>query len=300
MQQDNKSKENRVLHRLIQWAEQREPVRAMLLTSSRANPKAPVDLFSDYDVILVVENIHPFFEDRTWLAEFGKVLVVYRDPIQLEYGFERFRYITQYEDGGKIDFTLWPVELLRRVAENSELPGELDVGYTVLLDKDRLTDELKPPTYQAYVPTPPTEAAYQNVVEEFFHESTYMAKHLWRDELMPAKYNLDHAMKQVNLRTMLEWRLGIDQRWSVNPGDYGKGLKKVLKPEIWAELENTYVGAAIEENWQALFGTITLFRKVAIEVADHLGYSYPHDLDQRVVEYLQKVKSLDRRAESFL
>ena len=49
-------------------------VRAMLLTSSRADPKAHLDLFSDYDVILVVTDIHPFFEDRTWLQDFGQVL----------------------------------------------------------------------------------------------------------------------------------------------------------------------------------------------------------------------------------
>jgi len=89
-------------------------VRAMLLTSSRADPKAHLDLFSDYDVILVVTDIHPFFEDRTWLQDFGQVLVVYRDPIRLDYGLEAFAYITQYEDGTKIDFTLWPVETIIR------------------------------------------------------------------------------------------------------------------------------------------------------------------------------------------
>jgi hypothetical protein len=27
-----------------------------------------------------------------------------------------------------------------------------------------------------------------------------------------------------------------------------------------------------------------------MEVADHLGYAYPHDLDQRVTTYVQHVK----------
>ena len=294
------AKEKEVLRRLIQWAELQTPVLAMLLTSSRANPNAPVDLFSDFDVILVVRDIHPFFEDRSWLEDFGKVLVVYRDPIRLDHGLERFGYITQYDDSTKIDFTLWPVELLRRVTEDSQLPDDLDVGYTILLDKNHLTHGLLPPTYQAYIPNPPTLAAYQNVVEEFFQEATYVAKHLWRDDLLPAKYNLDYAMKHVNLRKMLEWRMEIDQHWSVKPGAYGRGLEKGLRPEIWSELESTYVRAGIEENWQALFRAIALFRKIAIEVADHLGYAYLHDLDQRVMAYLQKVKSLDQRAESFL
>jgi aminoglycoside 6-adenylyltransferase len=291
--------ENEALHRLIQWAEAQASVRAMLLTSSRTSPNAPTDLFSDYDIILVVRDIHPFFEDRTWLEDFGKVLVVYRDPIQHYYGLENFAYITQYEDGTKIDFTLWPVELVRQVTEDSKLPDDLDVGYRILLDKDQLTVGLQPPTYRAYIPGPPTEGTYQTMVEEFFHEATYVAKHLWRDDLMPAKYNLDCGMKQVYLRQMLEWKMEIDFNWSVKPGAYGKSLKKRSRPEIWSELENTYVGAGLEDNWVALFRTFALFRKVALEVADHLGYEYPHDLDRRMMAYLEKVKSLDQQADTF-
>ena len=35
----------------------------MLLTSTRA----PVNALSNYDVMLVVEDVRPFFEDRSWL-----------------------------------------------------------------------------------------------------------------------------------------------------------------------------------------------------------------------------------------
>jgi aminoglycoside 6-adenylyltransferase len=293
------TKEDQVIQRLTHWAEERKSVRAVLLTSTRTNPNAPQDLFSDYDVVLVVTDIRPFFGDRTWLEDFGRVLVVYRDPIQPDHGIGTFAYITQYEDGTKIDFSLWPVELLRRIVADPELPEDLDIGYMVLLDKDGMTSELKLPTHAAYIPAPPTRAAYENVIEEFFHEATYVAKHLWRDDLMAAKYNLDKAMKLDNLRKMLEWRMEIDHDWSVRPGAYGRGLKKRLKPETWLELESTYVGAGIEENWDALFRTLAFFRQVAIEVGDHLGYPYPYDLDQRVMLYLRKVQNLDHGAKSF-
>jgi aminoglycoside 6-adenylyltransferase len=98
---------------------------------------------------------------------------------------------------------------------------------------------------------------------------------------------------------MLEWRLEIDQQWSVKPGPYGRRLRKWLRPDLWADLESTYTGAALEANWEAMFGTIALFRKVASEVGDRLGYAYPHALHQRVVAYLQKVKNLGCGAESF-
>lgn len=290
--------ENEITRRVVRWAEGQEAIRAVLLTSSRVNPNAPVDPLSDYDVVLVVRDVRRFHEDERWLEDFGKVLVVYRDPIRERYGGETLIFVTQYEDGTKIDYTVWPVEVLRRIVEAPTLPPELDIGYAVLLDKDHLTDGLKPPTYRAYIPTPPTEAEYRAAIELFFHEGTYVAKNLWRDELLPAKYSLDEVMKLHALLPMLEWRMEIDHNWSVKTGVYGRGLKRRLRPEIWAELESTYVGAGIEENWEAFFRAIALFRKVAIEVGDHLGYSYPHDLDRRATDYFRRVRSLPRSPET--
>jgi aminoglycoside 6-adenylyltransferase len=287
------------INKVIQWAEQLDALRAVLLTSSRANPSAILDAFSDYDIVLVVEDIRLFYEERTWLENFGQVLVVYSDPIHPApgYGIEIFTNVTQYEDGLKIDFSLWPVELLHKIAADPLLPADLDNGYAILLDKDRLADGLKAPTHRAYIPTPPTEQDYQTVVEIFFSDAPYVAKNLWRDELLPAKYSLEIVMKQKYLRQMLEWRIEIDHDWSVRPGVDGRGLKKQLPPEIWADLESTYAGAGTEENWEALFKTIELFRKVAIEVGDNLGYNYPQDLHHRVREYLERVKCLDQRVE---
>lgn len=287
-----------VTEALTQWALGQPSVRAMILTSSRAIPQAPVDVFSDYDLILAVRDVLPFYEDRAWLEAFGPVLVVYRDPLEPYYGLDKFACITQYESGLKIDFTLWPTGILQRVVADPQLPDEFDAGYLVLLDKDHLTDGLKPPTYAAYIAKPPTEAEYRTVVELFFHEATYAAKHLWRDDLMAAKYNLDHGMKLDNLRKMLEWRGEIEQQWSVKPGPYGRSLKQWTSADIWAELERTYTGAELEENWEALFRTVALFRKVASGVGDRLGYPYPDDLDRRATAYLLKVRNLDRKAES--
>ena len=116
---------------------------------------------------------------------------------------------------------------------------------------------------------------------------------------MPAKYCLDFDMKHNFLRHMLDWRMECDHDWSVPTGFLGRGLKNALPPEIWSQLESTYVGAGIEENWDAMFRTIALFRRVAIEVGDDLGYPYPHGLDQRVMLYFRQVQNLEHEAESF-
>ena len=296
---DDPQTEKEVLDWLVKWGENQPLVRAMLLTSSRAVPQAPVDLLSDYDVILVLRDIHPFHEDRDWLETFGHVLALYRDPIITEDGLERSGNVTQYEDGLKIDFSLWPIALIQKIVAALQLPDEFDAGYQILLDKDGLTAGLKPPTYQAYIPKPPSLSEYLDTVEVFFVDAAYVAKFLWRDDLIAAKEILDHFIKQEHLLPMLEWRSEIDRQWTVRPGLYGRRLKILLRPDLWAELENTYAGPGLEANWEALFRTIDLIRKAAIEVGERLGYSYPHELDRRATAYLLKVKNLDRNAKRF-
>ena len=212
--------------------------------------------------------------------------------MHLEEGVECFSRITQYENGTKIDYAVCPVEWLRIVVTGERLSDGLDDGYKVLLDKNGLTEGMKPPTYTAYIPQKPSQAEYLDVIEEFWHESTYVAKNLWRDELIFAKYNIDYIMKFKMLRQMLEWRVEIDYDWSVKTGAYGRGLKKRLPADIWAEVESTYCGAGIEENWEALNRTIEVFRRVAREVGESLGYAYPEELDGKMMDYLGKVRNL--------
>ena len=195
-----------------------------------------------------------------------------------------------YESGLRIDFTLWPIEHAREIAELDYLPAYLDVGYVVLLDKDGLTDRLRPPTHTAYILKPPTKAEFDLVVEEFYSDVPHVAKCLLRDELMSVKYVLDFDMKHKYLRQMLEWRVGLDYEWSVSVGRHGKGLKKRLPETIWAALEATYVGAGQEENWEALFATLKLFREVGEQVAVGLGYEFPAELDRRVGVFLQRYR----------
>jgi aminoglycoside 6-adenylyltransferase len=280
-----------MIEQIIAWGEKHELVRAVVLTSSRAIPGNPyTDRYSDYDVILALRDVHPFHESREWLAAFGTVLAMYRDPLHEENGVNWSGSVVQFEDGLKIDFSLWPVEMLRKVAQQETLPAEFDAGYQVLLDKDGLTEGIKPPTYRGYIPQPPTEARYREEIENFCLCATYVAKYLLRDDVMAAKFLLDGEMKHENLRPILEWHIEIENDWQVKPGNYGRRIKKWLRPDLWTDLESTYVGASIEENWQALFRLMDLIHKVGIEVGEKSGFTYPESIEQRTRIYLAQLK----------
>jgi aminoglycoside 6-adenylyltransferase len=280
-----------ILDFFTRWAADRPDVRAALLYSSRADPNAHLDRFSDYDVIFVVTDVRRYFTDKRYLEEFSRVLTVYKNPLGQQEGFESFGDITQYENGVKIDYTFLPTGWLAWAAAQPTCPEDLDLGYRVLVDKDGLAARIPPPTGRAYIPKPPTPEEFLALVEEFYAEAPYVAKNLRRDELVFWKYNLDHVMKFELLRKLLDWRWEIDQGWSQRCGAYGKGLKKRVPPERFAALAATYTGADPEENWQALFATLDLFHAVALEVAQQMGYPFPADLHERVVRYLRGVKA---------
>lgn len=294
--------EQLVINKITAWARDRLDVRLVLWTSSRAkrfaDPQAvlsdQIDALSDYDIVLVVDDIQPYFDSRTWLSHFGEVLALYRDPICERFGGRSTCLVTQYPVGLKIDFSIWSVEVLDGILQSDTLPDDLDVGYAVLLDKEGLAAGLKPPTYRAYIPAKPTFEEYRTEVELFFHEATYAAKHLWRQELIPAKEILDGDMKANHLRQVLEWLVEIDHGWALKTGAHGRYLQSRLPPEVWCAVEAAYAGAALAENWAALFRLVELYRNAAVRVGAALGYEYPYEMDRRMLEYLEWVRRLPR------
>lgn len=286
--------EAEVLARLVAWGEAADSIRALVLTSSRAREDETVDLLSDYDLILAVRDPEAFARSADWASAYGRPLARWGDESEVHGLATYFRGVV-YEDGVKVDYSVWPAELLDRVAERDPLPEDLDVGYRVLLDKDGSTARWRPPTYRAHVPARPTQEEYQALVEEFWWGSTYVAKSLWRGEVFFTKFVLDADAKLVTLRRLLEWRVELDHDWGLRPGALGRGLERLLPAELWDELATLFVGTGVEENWDALFRLTAFFRRVATEVGDALGYAYPQWIDDAVTAQLRTVRSMPPR-----
>ena len=247
-------------------------------------------------MIVAVTDPPAFAPNAAWVSSYGEPLARWGDHHEL-HGMRTSFLGVVYADGVKIDYTIWPDALLESVAEAEALPEDLDVGYRVLLDKDGRTAGWAAPTYGAHVPTPPAGAEYRAIIEEFWRDTTYVAKALWRGELVFAKFALDYEAKLIALRRVLEWRIELDHAWSLRPGAYGRGLERLLSDDVAAELASTYVGTDIEENWEALYRTTVLFRRIATEVGDALGHAYPLEVDKAVTAYIEGVRRLPSRPE---
>lgn len=283
--------EDHVITKLVNLGAKYEQIRAMVLTSSLCNPNAPVDILSDYDVEIFAEDPTPFVESDEWFESFGPIMAVWRD----EWGENedhRWMRMVMYQDGTKMDIQVGYMDSLRKISKADSLPDGYDIGYKVILDKDGITASMKSPTYKAFVLSPPTQAHYIARLEAFWMNSTYVAKYLWRDDIIAAKWRL-HELFDEGVREMLEWSIAMEHDWNWKPGALGRGLGKALDPDTYQQLLESYAGGDINDLWESLFRTTALFRQTAIKVADGLGFDYLHDLDRRVSTYHNVIRNLN-------
>lgn len=278
--------QDQVLKHFDEWACGNDLVRAAILTSTRANPKRSVDFLSDYDIELYVGDLSPFRRDDEWLSVFGPIMA--RWPFRPRSTLDD-KWITRlvlFRDGVRIDFQI--TDLTAIVAE------AYDDDYRVLIDKDGLTSGLKPPALSKHVVKKPTKEKYETLVNEFWWNAHYVPKYLWRDELPFAAHMLGQAVRDEYLRTVIEWFIGLQRNWAVNTGMHGRGFKRYLDKKTWSEYESTFARAGIEENWEAFFNAVALFRRLARVVGENLGYEYPERIDEEMTAYYRWIRSTEK------
>jgi aminoglycoside 6-adenylyltransferase len=283
--------EQEMLDLIVNTAEKDERIRAVIMNGSRVNPNAPRDPFQDFDVVYIVTDVAPFRHNYEWIERFGEMMIMQMpedmaDPPPI--GDGSFVYLMQFADGNRIDLSLVPAAKVDELEEDS-----LSL---VLLDKDGMFETYGPPSERDYLPCPPTSKGFAGCCNEFWWVCPYVAKGLWREEILYAKYFLDHFVRD-QLMKMIEWYVGQRTEYTRSPGKYGKYLQDYLEPEVWGKLLRTYSEAGYERTWEALFATCDLFRRVAVEVADFNGYEYPRGDDERVRAHLEHVRDLPRDAE---
>jgi aminoglycoside 6-adenylyltransferase len=284
--------EQEMLDLILDIARNDERIRAVIMNGSRVNPNAPKDFFQDYDVVYVVTEKESFLVDPNWVRVFGELMILQlpdemSDPPPDPESRDFYGYLMQFADGNRIDLSLFPVSRIDHLPEDSLT--------MVLLDKDGILPHYDPPNESGYLPKPPTAKAFFDCTNEFWWVCPYVAKGLWRREIVYAKHMLDDYVRE-QLDKMLAWYVGVQSGFQNSIGKCGKYLETCLEPELWQLLLCTYSDAGYEHTWDALLAMGELFRRIATQVADHFGFSYPYGDDQRVTAHLEHVRKLPQDA----
>ncbi|MBD0383692.1 aminoglycoside 6-adenylyltransferase [Paenibacillus sedimenti] len=283
--------EQEMLSLIVDYAKENDRVRAVIMNGSRLNSNAPRDCFQDYDIVYVVTDVNIFVSDRDWIKRFGEPMIM-QTPEENGHppreSYEFFNYLMQFTDGNRIDLNLYSLEAFNQVDKDS-----LSL---LLLDKDGQIEPFPPPSDSDYITRRPSPKQFADCCNEFWWVCPYIAKGLWRGEVLYAKHMFDGPVRDMLIQ-MLRWHIGVRSGFTLDSGKYGKYFEKQLTPQQWGQLMRTYSDADYEHMWQALFVMADLFRQTAVEVAAHLGYEYLHDDDRRVTAHLEHVRNLPQDAE---
>jgi len=281
--------EEQVINQIMAFCRADDNIRAVIMNGSRVNPNTEKDIFCDYDIVCFVYDLNQYVSDQSWISYFGD-LVIMQFNRHDDYPEEQYVYLMQFADGVRIDLSFASMNMIVQSIEDS-----LTI---VLLDKDQCMPLVPAPNDSSYITKPPDQKTFEVTVNEFWWVSTYVAKGLWRQEPVYAKFMYDVIVHEC-LRKMVTWYAAMQYDWNINVGKVGKYLEKLLPSVIWQDFVSTYPGVGEDEIWTALFKAGDLMRQVAIPVAQNLGYTYPSQDDERVSLYLKHVKTLPKDATSF-
>ncbi len=271
-----------------------ERIRAVYLNGSRTNPNVPKDIFQDFDVVYVVTETESFIRDKGWIKVFGETVVMQEpdnnvlyeaDPVNLH---EHYAYLMQFMDGNRIDLSLQTPEPSIRECKEEKLT-------LLLLDKDGILPKIPAPSDVDYHVKKPSELKFEHCCNEFWWVSPYIAKGLWRGELLYALDHLNHYVRPM-LLMMLSWHAGVLTEFSVSVGKNGKYFDRYLPTELWKKLLLTYPTAETDRIWDSLFTMGELFRETATFVAGSLGFAYDYGQDKRTMDYLADIRRLPKDA----
>ncbi len=278
--------EKEMLDLILSFALQDERIRVVVMNGSRVNPNIPTDIFQDYDIVYFVEDVRPFIHDLDLIRYFGET-IIYQLPDEIENDSPgdsgSYAYLMQFADANRIDLSF-------RALTHLQDDLHADSLTRVLLDKDNLCGDLPPSSVESYLPVPPTEKQFDDCCNEFWWVQPYVAKGLWRGELIGP-----HTLLEIirdELLKMLTWYYGVRTDFKCAPGKHGRFFPDVLEAELWEMVRESYPTYETRAVWASMFTMGDLFRTTANVIASHFGYSYPKGDDARVLAFLRKVRDL--------
>ena len=275
---------------IIGIAQKDERIRAVYMNGSRANTKAPRDIFQDYDIVYVVTETTSFIKDEEWIDMFGNLIMI-QEPdkndncIGLESDFENsYGYLMLFTDGNRVDLHIETKEVMIENYTKEKLT-------VPLLDKDNILPDIPKPTDRDYWVKKPSEALFIGCCNDFWWCQQNVGKGIWRDELPYAKQMFESVVR-ARLDEMVSWWIGMKYEFQISVGKMGKYFQRYLPESYWEMYKKTYSDYDYKSFWSSIFIACELFRMLARDVAAQLLFTYPMNDDKKMTEFLEHIRQL--------
>lgn len=253
-------------------------VKAVAMSGSRTDTKAPKDEFQDYDVVYVVDDLDNLTSDLSWLEQFGNRLIEQYNVLG-----NRRLYLMLFEDGNRIDLTLCPKDHIQEWVDS-------EADYTVLKDEKGLFDSYTT-SLQRYWTSPASPTDFEKACNEFWWVSAYVVKGICRNQIIYATDHL-YGICQQELLKVLAWQVASDNG-TVDIGKNYKYLFQYLPAEKEKEFSNLLDFSSVEKLTQSLFTTMQLFHQEAQILAKKMGFDYDKEVAEKMIQYAEERRCLN-------
>lgn len=260
-----------------------DPVVRLALQKKCPNDFEAKDPLQNYQFYLGVDLIRDI--DKTFPAFFdlyGSPVLLHRNRIIHEdirpWAQDTYRMV--YPDGLDVQVHVQPTEHMMAYATD---PDRID-DFFVLVDK-----ETQWPLTRSQEKTPQKEVLTSQIfdasVDAFFLYMLDAAKGLVRK--YPFKAIRNHTAAHEILYTfaleMAKEDHGADAPLGVN----GEQIHKFMPLDLWALYQRSQPSFDPDTAWEAIFNTLSLFRKVAMALANKAGFTYPRVMDVQMVQVIR-------------
>jgi len=296
---------DRILSKMVAWGTARNDLRAIAVVGSGARDDHPADRWSDLDVIVMARRPKRYRTGPDWLAEIETPWLAVQEPTPTG-GQEIF--LVTFEGGTKADIVVVSslafslaarametlkrhpsaLPLLPKIVRDrlTQLSDLLNRGFRFVLDKDRIAQRLGSGGFAVPPPGPPSQEEFLHLVRRFLNEQVWVALKMGRGELFVAK-TLGESRLMALLLQMIEWHTQVtSDRWSP-VFERGRFLEEWAAPTVIERLDRTFPRYDPLEVWQARLEALDLFRWLAQETGARLGYSYPTQLEEKVMTWVR-------------
>ena len=281
------NRDHDVLNKIIEWAKGEAAIRAVILEGSRA-ASSDTDEFSDYDLNIFVTDDTKYLSDSRWITTFDDVLVYQKEGLFCKNTRIPTRLVV-YKESPKVDFSFWPISMLREIVDSKVLPERYRNGYKVLLDKDGIARNMPVPRYDGFVIGKPTKNEVLTTLYDFWFEAYCIAQYLRRESLWYVKVLENGPIKRFLLQMIL-WRESSKDDWKNNKiHQEGKNLEVYVDADTKEALADCFSRYDREDTWRSLWKMLELFNELSYEVIVELSIEYPEKSIAEIESFIRQL-----------
>jgi len=274
------SKFQAIIDDFVCWGKSSDRLYAALIIGSEARKDRPADEYSDLDIVMIVDDPVYFLSSDQWLEGIGSYCFSFVENTLA--GGQEKRVL--FDSALDVDFVILPKDMISDL--DSDALAILGRGYNILIDKIDLKNSLPPLVVTKKPYKLVSEQDFINIVNDFWYHTVWTAKKLKRGELWTAKMCLDSYLKWKIL-PIIECHAHIIHGLDYDTWHRGRFIEEWAEPWVIEELSLCFSRYHKEDIKNALFATMDLFRTIAREVAEKLGYKYPLKADEYTTRWVK-------------